>query len=672
LRGVRALAAATVGVLLVALPAVGAAPDVSGAAGPPVIELVSQTPVAVPGQPFVADLRLTGVPAEGSISLVVHHRIRSRSELAVSMEGDGLRCCIRQSVTPVSALPDRPGGVRRVTLPLAPAPGGLPLPTEGVYPLELTAQDGAGQPLGSLVTHLIVPPEGGDDAPNLAVAVVAEIDAAVALQPDGAVDIDRDGVAEIEAIVAGLAAAPGVPASLAIRPETVEALQQSPEPADVALVEAMRGAAAERLVLRQPYVEVDVDSLARADLLGELVPQHERADTVLHGALGVAPDGRVQVAPPALGSLGLRTLAFAGATKLLLHEEALEPLPDGILTNYSLAQPFVVAVPESSDADDRTPGEVLGLAPDPIVVERLAIDGTAGLVVSRVLAELALLRLEQPSLARTAVVPLRAGLAADTVEQLLRALGTGRPFEPVTLPRAFEHAAPVLDGGGNPAERALVAAGRDDLSDAEASAIAEARADLRTFRSLVGSDSALPEAPNRHVLVAAATGLDADEREAHLEAASAAIAEVTSQVSMPSSFTLTLAAREGTIPLTLRNDSGVPLRVSVRLRSQKLEFPDGATIDRTLTEPTTRIDVRVRSRATGAFPVVIDVRSPDGLRTLATSRYTVRSTAVSGVGLGLSIGAGVFLIVWWARHWRRTRRSKRLIAANGHPATATH
>ena len=63
--------------------------------------------------------------------------------------------------------------------------------------------------------------------------------------------------------------------------------------------------------------------------------------------------------------------------------------------------------------------------------------------------------------------------------------------------------------------------------------------------------------------------------------------------------------------------------------------------------------------------------SPDAQRSLATTRYTVRSTAVSGAGLVLSLGAGVFLITWWARHWHRTRRSAKLVAANGHPA-GTH
>ena len=108
--------------------------------------------------------------------------------------------------------------------------------------------------------------------------------------------------------------------------------------------------------------------------------------------------------------------------------------------------------------------------------------------------------------------------------------------------------------------------------------------------------------------------------------------------------------------------------MSIRLRSQKLEFPEGDTIDRVLTEELTRIDIAVRSRASGAFPLRIEVGSPDGQQTLSMSLYTVRSTAVSGAGLVLSVGAGLFLVVWWARHWRRTRRSAKLVAAAGHPA----
>ena len=193
------------------------------------------------------------------------------------------------------------------------------------------------------------------------------------------------------------------------------------------------------------------------------------------------------------------------------------------------------------------------------------------------------------------------------------------------------------------------------------------RADLDTFAALVGTDSALPDLPSRHLLVATAAGLDDRERREHLDAAAASMRDVAGAVSTPPTFTLTLTAREGSVPLTIRNDSGVPVRVEVQLNSQKLEFPDGDTIALELVEETTRINIRVRSRATGAFPLLIDVRTPDGRTSLSTSRYTVRSTAVSGVGLLLSVGAGAFLVVWWARHWRRTRRSRKLIASSSHP-----
>ena len=635
------------------------------------IELVSQTPVAEPGGSFVITVRLDGIPADGSVALTVHQRVRSRSELALSMEGQGLRSVIFPLVVPLSDLPPQADGSRRIVLPLDPAAGGLPLPAEGVYPVQLAAQDAAGAELATLVTHLIVPPEVGDDAPDLAVAFVAEVAAPTALQPDGAVELERSDVDDLTAMVGGLTVAPNVPATLSIRPETIDALLASPEPLDADLVTELEAVSAGRTVLAEPYVPLDLDGLASAGLLSEVGPQHERGRDVLSAELGADPADEVRLAPPTLGADGLAVMAFTGAERLLIDDDRLEPFPDGVIS-YSLAQPFVVAVPEDAEVDDRTPGRVLALAPDPVVMERLEGDGSPGLVVSQVLAELALLRLERPSVARASVLRLTPGLPGATVAQLLRAIGTGRPFEAVTLAGAFEHAEPVLDGGGNPVERSLDPARADRISSDTARTVRDRRADLDTFTSLVGPDSALPDLPSRHLLIATEADLGDADRDAHLAAAGEAMAEVAGAVTTPESLAITLTAREGTIPLAIRNDSGVPVRVLIRLRSQRLDFPEGDTIEQELAAGTTRIDIQVRSRATGAFPLLVDVRTPDGRLSLSTSRYTVRSTAVSGVGLLLSVGAGVFLVVWWARHWRRTRRSRKLIATDGHPARPRH
>ena len=78
----------------------------------------------------------------------------------------------------------------------------------------------------------------------------------------------------------------------------------------------------------------------------------------------------MRLADPSLGAEGLSVLAFVGDDRLVVDDDQLEPLADGIIS-YSLAQPVVVAVPDGSDTENRTPGPVMALSPDPIVMERL-------------------------------------------------------------------------------------------------------------------------------------------------------------------------------------------------------------------------------------------------------------------------------------------------------------
>jgi hypothetical protein len=133
--------------------------------------------------------------------------------------------------------------------------------------------------------------------------------------------------------------------------------------------------------------------------------------------------------------------------------------------------------------------------------------------------------------------------------------------------------------------------------------------------------------------------------------------------------TYRLTAREGKIPLTLVNDNPFDVRVAVDLTSDKLLF-SGSTVAgrRALPELTVRANgtttqaIPVKTRTSGAFPMRITVRAPSGLEIGRTS-YTITSTVASGVGLFLSIGAVLFLLLWWGRHWRTVRRARGLVAA---------
>jgi hypothetical protein len=101
--------------------------------------------------------------------------------------------------------------------------------------------------------------------------------------------------------------------------------------------------------------------------------------------------------------------------------------------------------------------------------------------------------------------------------------------------------------------------------------------------------------------------------------------------------------------------------------SPRLDFPQGTRIPITLEPGSTLVTLRVRAPVPGDTPFDVRVTSPDGGIELAQTRVTVRSTAVSGIGLVLSVGAGAFLLLWWFHHWHRARRERRAAARLAHP-----
>lgn len=77
----------------------------------------------------------------------------------------------------------------------------------------------------------------------------------------------------------------------------------------------------------------------------------------------------------------------------------------------------------------------------------------------------------------------------------------------------------------------------------------------------------------------------------------------------------------------------------------------------------TTLHVPVETRSSGVFPLVVDLKSGNGMLSLARNRDTVRSTAVSGVGLVLIVVAVLSLAVWWGRDLRHGRRPRQLAPA---------
>ena len=77
----------------------------------------------------------------------------------------------------------------------------------------------------------------------------------------------------------------------------------------------------------------------------------------------------------------------------------------------------------------------------------------------------------------------------------------------------------------------------------------------------------------------------------------------------------------------------------------------------------------------GSSPVQVTVTTPGGLA-IGDATIKVRSSFVSGVGVFLTVGAIVFLVLWWGWdiHHRRKKRAReqhptyRLAPPSGQPA----
>ena len=647
-----ALAAAALAGVLGLAPPVGAQPTPSGQ-----VSLASQTPWVAAGGTFQLRVDIAGVrrPDAVDVAVTVHEPVTSRSQFRRTLEGRLLGAVLhRLPVEPLTAVELDAAGAIRFDLALArEGAGDVALPGAGVYPVRVALREAAtGAVIDEFTTHLVR--ERDDDAGPLAVAWVQPLGAPPALQPDGAVELDDDRVARLAALVDALASF-DLPLTLAARPETLDALSTEATDTLVALAEAIEG----RQVVAEPYADVDVTSLLRAGLGDELRAQRETGATTVEHQLRVSADRATWISEDPL--TGTAIDALTGVERLVLPEDALAPL-DRALT---LANPFLV---EGAGGDP-----VEAVVADDGLAAHLTGVGDPVLRAHHLLADLAVLAYDAPGLERGVVVRPPSGWSPspDFLTAALDGLGRGSVVEPVTLDALFR-AVPKASRGDTDLVRELTAAPGRPL-DIDAHRLRELRRDLASLDAVTQADpAARSDLSERLLLVAQDESLEEEDRRAYLDGARRTIDGRLTTVSIISQASFRLTSREATIPLTLVNNVDAEMRVSLLLRSEKLDFvgPNGAmtgttAIPITLAPGNNPVVVPVEARTSGEFPLLISVRSPDGALSLATARLTVRSTFLSGMGILLSAGAGLFLAVWWASHWRSARRDRRLVPSPG-------
>jgi hypothetical protein len=606
-----------------------------------ILQLVSQTPVVEPEADLTIRLRVTAAPAGAQIRVDIRSRIPTRSDFKAALAGKATRTRVAGPfLSP--ATPDA-SGIVVATVPTR------DLQAEGVYPITVDLLSDKGSPLDSLLTFMVRMPLSREFGP-LGVAIVLPVGAAPASRADGTTTLDTGEAQSVLSTASVLAAHAGLPITIPATAETVDALETT-------TADELRRAVAGRQLPLTPYVRLHPADWLAAGLAPELAREFDRGVADIRNRLA-SPDTSTYIADERLTPDAARALHDRGVQSLIVPERGLAPL-DERLFNRTLTQPFLVNSVDGVQAAvaDAALSAHAGETGDPI------------LDANHLVADLAVLYFDNPPDKRAAVVAFTDDQQVDPklLDAVLAALdpATNRILQPVSVATMFASVPRAgsrgeTSGRGTPLTRTLAPTAGANLSDFAAE-LHLAEADLGSYRSMVTVDNPLAAEFERRTLVAGSADLTASDQAAHLESVRASIRAEAAKVQPAPRQTINFTARDGVISLTIRKTAGYPVKVLLHLQGEKLEFPghENGFLEQTLTEETTRVSLNVRTRASGDSPLDVTVTAPDGHLVIGRTRVTVRSTAFSGVGLVLSVGAGTFLALWWLRHAVAERRERR-------------
>lgn len=637
--------------------------------------VVRQTPWVPPGGTFAIRLRIDDAPPDAQLRVSVHDRVRTRSAFARSLDGLGLRARLgERRVANVDELAVLPEDAVEWRIPTGPVTGEEPLvdlgrDEEGVYPVVIELLDGDGEVADRVVTHLLRLPDPDDDEHPLATVVLLPLHAPPSHV--GPAEVDATALAPLDVTVDALRTHPGVPLTLLPTPEALAGAATVDPAARARLAAAAEG----RDVLARTWVRLREAAWDEAGLDEQLDAQRRAGRAAVTDVLGRAPSDEVAVIDSGGGVDAVAHAVDAGADTVIVPQADLEPLDEDVFP-VTLTLPFLVPTEEGDDPDT-----VTALAVDAALAAHVGATDDPVLDAHHLLADLAVLALDAPVSRRVAVVALDDDAATDAAFLDAFLAGLSQPERvgaaPFLAPSTVDDALAGVelagaDGGADP-DDPLVRLFADDLdrptnlgslrADLEAAAV-----DLASYRSVFGPDDALAAEVDELILTAASSSFDAGGRRALLDIGRQRLRAELGAIHPPPRQRVTLTAREGQVQLALTNDADRPADVTLELEGDRLEFPDhpdGRLLVR-LGVGTTRVDLDVRARSSGDAPLDLRVTTPDGRLELGRSRVTVRTTAVSGVGLVLMGAALAFLVVWWTRTILRERGTAR----RRHPAHA--
>lgn len=603
----------------------------------------------VSGAPDAARLRFTiyDDPVLTRAELRDHHRNPPTSGSRIA----NFECTLDGDCRGQATLTEGPDGIRTLTLPddeigesLRSTPGALPLVVQ-----LLDEGDDGNDVLDEFATSLVVLDDAAPTATGpfrVAVAFTSRVVAPVALQPDLRYELDVDALLSA---ASALADHRELAVTTELRPETLDALAAS----DPAALDELLAIIDERPLLRGPWVDMDEEAWRRADESDQVVAQYALGNDTLESFVGGPPTGLVRLDPDA-GPDTLALLRSAGATAVLVADDQL----DTDTRSAEPTQPFQLL--------DANGVAITALRYDEGLHETLA-DEDPELAAYRALAELAIA-------AGEATTDLGVLLDLDRVDtealvRMLEGIDDRRSLQVTNAEELVQRDLARVDG------ETL----RGELVPTEPPDVRELAADLdagfagiATLARMLDPEIELLDPYVSLLQVAVSADLDPDTASAYVERIDDEITRRTDGIEIPGGDRVTLTDRRADLPLTIVNGQPLPINVELLLTAEKVRFPDGDRIEVVLRPGDNTITIPVETLASGDARVTATIVSPGGFLELGTGTVDIRSTAISGLGLVISIVALVVLGVWWVRTILRVRHNRVAATVSAESAQEDH
>lgn len=649
-----------------------------------------------PGQDFDVGLktRTPGTPASGlGVTVAVYSCLGTVSALQASLSGADVGYLLSRTrhPLPLTSLPAA-GDAVDLRIPVvtgagassAPAvPGQTALggfvadlgsvqPGCGVYPVRIGLVSlSSGTVLGELNTQIVyvTPPPASKklrfalDIPiGTALGPKHTEPPAPALKTDplSALDVTTRSLADTTGLIGDVATAPSVPVTLDVVPQTVETLGDTGRTKTLARLVTMTGPASggTRQVLPTTYVPVNAAALVSAGLAGQL------ADQVGDGRRALSAAGLAgQTAPATDSGVWVTSDPMTASTLAALHSDGYTDvvLPTSDVSSSDTQKTSVQPFPLEATGG----GSFAAVTSDPGLTTLFTADrGDPVLAAHQILAELAQTYFEGPNTSyprgAVAVPPNGWRGRGPLLTVLLDGLADSPVVTPVTLSSLFAQV-PSTATLGLPAPKLVSTT--NGSSAVPAAGIRSVQSELSAFDRATPTATTLHEQLGELLASAESENLPARQQSVLLRLDRKAVTAQLDGLVVAGGQAITLTARNGRIPITILSSVKYPVTGTLTLSSDTLLFSDHTTQisvpSVTLTSSNNVIYENVQARVSGEFRVNVTMTSPTGNLVLTSGTIKVASTAISGVGIVLSLGAIAVLLGWWVRTGTRNRRARR-------------